>query len=114
MNALATVRLADDQLDQLADRIAARLKPSPASDSGLIDAQQLAYLLGVSRTWVYEHAAELGARRLGGPRGRLRFDQAVAVAKFTVAEPEKHAMPPRPRRRKRTSPSVGSILQVRR
>ena len=31
--------------------------------------------LRVSRTWVYEHADELGTVRLGtGPRARLRFD----------------------------------------
>lgn len=29
----------------------------------------------MSRTWVYEHADELGAIRLGrGPKARLRFD----------------------------------------
>jgi hypothetical protein len=42
---------------------------------GLVDAARLAERLGVSRDFVYAHADELGARRLGsGPRARLRFD----------------------------------------
>jgi len=40
----------------------------------LVDAAAVASYLGVARSYVYEHAAELGARRLGrGPRARLRF-----------------------------------------
>ncbi len=41
----------------------------------LVDAAALAQMLGVTRGWVYEHATELGAIRLGaGARPRLRFD----------------------------------------
>ena len=37
--------------------------------TSLVDARALAEYLGVSVGYVYEHAAELGARRLGsGPR----------------------------------------------
>lgn len=39
-----------------------------------VDAAGLAEMLGVERDWVYAHSAELGGVRLGGPRGRLRFD----------------------------------------
>src|SRR4051812_18039740 len=47
--------------------------PSP-----FIDASQVARRYGVDRGWVYEHAEELGAIRLGGgPRPRLRFDPRV-------------------------------------
>ena len=43
----------------------------------LVDAAAVAEFLAVSRDYVYAHAAELGARRLGtGPRARLRFDLA--------------------------------------
>jgi hypothetical protein len=31
-------------------------------------------VLGIERDWVYAHARELGAIRLGGTQGRLRFD----------------------------------------
>lgn len=42
---------------------------------GLVDARQLARDLGVSLDYVYAHASELGAMRLGaGPKARIRFD----------------------------------------
>jgi hypothetical protein len=41
----------------------------------LLSPAELADWLGVERSFVYEHADELGALRLGtGPRARLRFD----------------------------------------
>jgi len=40
----------------------------------LATAGELARYLAVDRSWVYENAARLGARRLGsGPKARLRF-----------------------------------------
>ena len=44
---------------------------------GYIDASALARELGVERDWVYSHAEALGAIRLGGPHGRLRFDREI-------------------------------------
>ena len=52
----------------------------------LVDAATLARRLGVSRDYVYRHADELGARPVGGARGRgrlLRFDPDVALASAT-------------------------------
>ena len=43
----------------------------------LVDAATLARILDVDRDWVYAHARELQAVRLGGERGRLRFDLAL-------------------------------------
>jgi hypothetical protein len=40
----------------------------------LVDAATVAAVFGVERDWVYAHAHELGVIRLGGDRGRLRFD----------------------------------------
>jgi predicted DNA-binding transcriptional regulator AlpA len=41
----------------------------------LLTPAEVASRYGVSRTWVYAHAKELGAVRLGtGPKARLRFD----------------------------------------
>jgi hypothetical protein len=46
---------------------------------GLVDAATLAAELGVERSWVYAHRAELGAIQLGtGSKPRLRFDLATA------------------------------------
>lgn len=71
--AQAVLRLEPAQLLELADLIAERLHRE--TPSGLVDAASLARLLGVSRTAVYEHAAELGAIEVGdGERPRLRFD----------------------------------------
>ena len=42
---------------------------------GLVDARALAEELGVSIDYVYAHATQLGAMRLGsGPKARIRFD----------------------------------------
>lgn len=67
-------RIADDVL-QLADAIAERLRERPPSR--YVDARRLAVLLDVERDWIYRHADRLGGVRLGGPRGRLRFDQTT-------------------------------------
>src|ERR1700741_3618946 len=71
----------DDALDRLADLIADRLgahrgslTPGPVPPEPLVDAAEIARLHGKTRSWVYEHAGELGAVRLGsGPRPRLPF-----------------------------------------
>ena len=63
----------DDELDRLADEIADRLLLRlsglmPTQADPLVDAAEIARIYGKTRTWVYEHAGELGAIRLGsGP-----------------------------------------------
>ena len=96
------------QLELLADRLAELLAPKLARRP-LVDAGTLAKLIGTKREWVYEHAAELGARRLGdGPKARLRFDVDEAIAALpclTGRESESAAgpliEPAAPRRRRR-------------
>lgn len=81
------IRLADDQLDALAARIAAALEGTPtttpataaAERQSLVSAAELARLLSVSRQTVYGLARELGGERVGtGPRARWRFDPDAA------------------------------------
>jgi hypothetical protein len=66
---------------ELAEAIARRVvellrtEETPPHSGRLVDAATLARELGVERDWVYAHADELGAVRLGGPKGRLRFDR---------------------------------------
>jgi hypothetical protein len=66
--------------DVLADILAERglLVAAPAAQpSRVLDAAQVADLLGRDRHWVYAHADELGAFRYGdGPMARLGFDHA--------------------------------------
>lgn len=110
---MSEIRLADDQLAQLARLVAAELvqhrtnKPSTA----LVDANTLAGELGVSRAFIYEHSAELGARRLNG-HGRLRFDPAEARSAFEGIAPTTSTVP-KPRKRRALAPAGGHVLKSR-
>jgi hypothetical protein len=121
-----TVRLAPEQLERLASLVAERLGVV-SGRSELVDAAELARMLGTSRAWVYRNAARLGARRLGdGVRGRLRFDLEAARAATSrlAVEPSQDGNPsavaefgPRSRSRRGRSPGrspdPGSILTPR-
>lgn len=79
----AAAELTPHAIEQIAQRVAQLLHergetgPRPVR---LLDATQLAMHLGVTRTWVYEHAQQLGAIRLGtGAKARLRFDLDTAT-----------------------------------
>jgi hypothetical protein len=83
----------------------------------IVDAATLAAELGVSRDFVYAHASELGGQRLGGgPRGRLRFDLAQALAAWASrpprAQPSGSPTPIRPRRRKQPG-NDAKLLPIR-
>jgi hypothetical protein len=116
----------DDALDRLADllvdRLAARLGGLiPERVEPLVDAVEIARLFGRTRSWVYEHAGELGAVRLGsGPRPRLGFSLGRVAAHFEQAsEPTPLAVPrsapPRRARRRRAdrTASGAELLRVR-
>lgn len=65
----ATEEIARRVAELVADRIREPLR--------LLDTRTVARMLAVSEEWVREHAAELGAIRVGdGPNGALRFDAA--------------------------------------
>jgi hypothetical protein len=71
------LRLAPDSIEALARRLAELLSPreTPRSRRQLLTAEEVAQWWGIGRRWVYDHADDLGARRLGaGRRPRLRFD----------------------------------------
>ena len=66
-----------DDIESIATRVAELLRDEvPSSPARLADAAEVARELGVDRDWVYAHARDLGATRLGGDRGRWRFDLA--------------------------------------
>jgi DNA modification methylase len=72
------VHLDQESIEAIARRVAMLLS-APAqpeiAPARLLSATEVAKALGVERSWVYEHAIELGAIRIGdGPRPRLRFD----------------------------------------
>jgi hypothetical protein len=115
----------DDALDRLADLLAERLAVrlsglAPARAEPLVDAAEIARLHGKTRSWVYEHAGELGAVRLGaGPRPRLAFSPArVAERLEKIDKPPAAPLPktsPRRRRRERAgrTASGAPLLHVR-
>ena len=106
-----TERLAQLMTDRLAERLGGS---TPEQHEGLVDASEIARMTGRSRWWVYEHAAELGAVRLGaGSRPRLGFWpsrvdeylQAAAQLRQPITAPCR-ARPQRRRRGRRTSTGV--------
>ena len=78
--------------DQIADRVAVRLGPQltrlagstgPAPARELWSARRVAAHYGVSLSFVYQHADELGCVRLGGGScARLRFDPVAVQARW--------------------------------
>jgi hypothetical protein len=95
-------RVADLVVDRLADVLGQRnTAPAPtAAEVRLVDAAELATLLGTSRAWVYRHADELGAGRAGdrGRGRRLLFDPAVALASLGSRESSERSVDPDGRR----------------
>jgi hypothetical protein len=123
----AAAELTPDAIEQIAQRVAQLLRHdlhehtrAPEASTTLMDAGQLARHLGLTRTWVYEHANELGAITLGdGPRPRLRFDPHTAVRALRTRQRPKAAGPPPisdtvgPRRPRRRPQSTVPLLPVR-
>jgi hypothetical protein len=75
---LAVARLHTDDIEAIARRVVELQREglgAPAPD--LVDAAEIARRFGLTRSWVYEHAHELGAVRLPAPaRERKRPDDA--------------------------------------
>lgn len=68
------MKLDPDDVEAVARRVVELLGSPQHAPQRYVDGAMLARTLGIERDWVYAHAAELGAIRLGGPQGRLRFD----------------------------------------
>ena len=74
-----------------------------ASPARVLNAAQVAELLGRDRQWVYAHAGELGAFRYGdGPKARIGFD-LVTVEQWKRERQIRDTSPPRRRERRRSS-----------
>jgi hypothetical protein len=105
-------------LKEIARRLAlAALAPN----SPMLDVSLVAAHLGVEPSYVYAHAAELGARRLGsGPKARLRFslEDVNRAVSCSLSRESSEAQTPtvEPRRRRRRPGGLGSdvvLLPIR-
>ena len=77
--ATSRIKLDPEAVEAIARKVVVLLEAKGLRQRELIGAAELARRLGVDRSWVYTHAIELGAVKLGdGPRARLRFDPEIA------------------------------------
>jgi hypothetical protein len=73
------IRLDPQTVEAIARRVVELLEKRGLQGRELVDAAELARRLGIERSWVYSHAIELGAVKLGtGAKPRLRFDPEIA------------------------------------
>lgn len=112
----AEIQSHDDLADAVAKRVVELLERRPAIPSWLT-ADEVARLLAVDRAFVYEHAVELGGRRLGdGPKARLRFrleDVEAALPCLSSRgsqEPAIRAHKPIKRHRRTARTGTGTVL----
>jgi hypothetical protein len=95
-------RLTQADIDAIAECVVEQMAEvlRPRLWFGLSDAAEVARCLRVHENWVYAHAQELGAIRLGqGEKARLRFDleRVAKTLGLEVASPRRRARG-RPRR----------------
>lgn len=118
------VGLEAETVEAIAQRVAELLDPPPPApppSRALLSAAQVAAFYGVDRGWVYEHAEELGACRLGdGQRPRLRFDPDLVAERLNetrTGAARRQAHPPRRpgclRRSRRIHRHPGKLLEIR-
>jgi len=74
------IKLDSQAVEAIARRLVEILERRGLQGRELVDAAELARRFGIERSWVYSHAIELGAVKLGsGPKPRLRFDPQIAA-----------------------------------
>lgn len=90
--------------EAIADVLAERglvVYAGPSTSARVLSAREVSKLLGRSAPWVYAHATELGAIRMGnGPKARIGFDLASIEQwkRDNQIRPPQQRKPPRPRR----------------
>jgi hypothetical protein len=121
------VDLTPGAVDQVATRVAQLLRHQQQNQEqgqargpvGLLTVSQLARHLGLNRAWVYEHADDLGAIRIGdGPKARIRFDFDTARAALRKNQASRAPAPAsaKPRRkppRPTPYPTDAPLLEIR-
>jgi len=91
----ARIKLDPQAVEAIARRVVEILERRGTHRRDLVDAAELARRFGIERSWVYSHAIELGAVKLGsGPKPRLRFDPQIAARVLRRAGEGSAADPP--------------------
>jgi len=115
-----TVALDPGAVEAIARRVAELLhqdQPITAMSGRLLSAAEVAEWWGVDRGWVYQHADELGAQRLGaGARPRLRFNPALVAARLVPDSTAAAHRPPErrhPKRSRRIPRHSADLLPIR-
>jgi hypothetical protein len=115
----ADVTLDRDDIEAIVTAVVEALREEAPERAGspparFVDAAAVAAELGVDRDWVYANAEALGAIRLGGPRGRLRFDLAVLPERLAaLAEPRRPGARQRPRSKRPTPAPAAPLIPYR-
>jgi hypothetical protein len=122
----AAVDLTPQAVEQVAIRVAQLLRHTQQREradatvqTGWMTVKELAAHLKLNPAWVYEHAEELGAIRVGdGPKARLRFDLRTATQALKRHQRQEpvSAPTPHPRRApKRPEPYAADapLLKIR-
>lgn len=108
----ARIRLDPQTTEAIACRVVELLEKRGLQNRELVDAAELARQFGIERSWVYTHAIELGAVKLGnGAKPRLRFDPEIAARVLRKVDGKPAADPPA-RLGKRASQPRGSEGRV--
>lgn len=106
------IKLGPETVDKIARRVVELLEQKGLQQRELVDATELARRFGIERSWVYSHAIELGAVKLGtGAKPRLRFDPEIAARVLRKVDGKPAADPPA-RSGKRAGQPQGSESRV--
>jgi len=93
------IKLDPETVEMVARRVIELLGRTAPESVELLDASEMARRLGVDRSWVYTHAIELGAIKLGGGRRpRLRFDPCLVAKRLRKTAGGQDTAGPKPRR----------------
>lgn len=114
--AMASTRIKLDAptIEAIARRVVELLERRGLQSRELVDAAELARRFGIERSWVYSHAIELGAVKLGsGAKPRLRFDPEIAAQVLRRVGDGSAANPPARSGERAGQPSVGGGSEVR-
>lgn len=102
------IRLDPQTIEAIARRVVEILERRGLQGRELVDAAELARRFGIERSWVYSHAIELGAVKLGsGAKPRLRFDPQIVARALWKAGEGSAADPPARSGERADQPSVG-------